>query len=361
MTDPLGVDVGSTGKTTEARPSTIEEYSNWARKTIAIEFDDRLATLTETNVRLILNKAQENAFFKDLPDTLDLCAKEYESKHPGARLLMRSVGDFELVPKSYQSIVNKSWRQNVIWNSRWPKPPRPRVAGIDQPDGWTTPENWYSRFDDIVRGTIVLRYIDGPQFLAEALAQYCSTHGIKASVESRALDEGYYAYHFYLQVPVVLLKQDWSELRGNVWVEIQLTTQLQEVARDLTHTFYAVRRLETKRDNEWKWDHGSERFKAAYISHSLHLIEGLIVELRDGIAKKATDSTAKESNAGSASHAEQQAPVVPSGMAGENPPQSTVLRDALPEQSAQEERRPPKEELPKPSTPEDTRGKTSNG
>jgi hypothetical protein len=69
-----------------------------------------------------------------------------------------------------------------------------------------------------------------------------------------------------------------------VEVEIQLTTQLQEVLRSLTHPFYEAERLLRNPDKgKWKWDFSSGRFKVGYLSHTLHLLESVILETRDKV------------------------------------------------------------------------------
>jgi hypothetical protein len=69
-----------------------------------------------------------------------------------------------------------------------------------------------------------------------------------------------------------------------VEIEIQITTQLQEVLRSLTHKFYEAQRLQVVPDKgKWKWDFKSNRFKVGYLSHTLHLLESVILESRDSV------------------------------------------------------------------------------
>jgi hypothetical protein len=61
-----------------------------------------------------------------------------------------------------------------------------------------------------------------------------------------------------------------------------VTTQLQEVLRGLTHTFYEEQRAtESRKTSKWKWEVRTNRFRVSYLSHTLHLLEAIILEARD--------------------------------------------------------------------------------
>ena len=70
-------------------------------------------------------------------------------------------------------------------------------------------------------------------------------------------------------------------------IEIQITTQLQEVLYDLTHTIYEdLRNGVIRQDDGWKWETENPLFKSAYISHTLHFLESSIVDIRKEKEKK---------------------------------------------------------------------------
>jgi hypothetical protein len=77
-----------------------------------------------------------------------------------------------------------------------------------------------------------------------------------------------------------------EQTQALVEFEIQLTTQMQEVLRDLSHSFYEEKRLSQDDDRQWKWDHKSALFRSSFMGHTLHLLEGVIVELREMKNKK---------------------------------------------------------------------------
>jgi hypothetical protein len=68
-----------------------------------------------------------------------------------------------------------------------------------------------------------------------------------------------------------------------ILVEIQITTQLQDVLRSLTHHLYEGQRLQSEESGKWKWDFASNRFRVGYLSHALHLIESIILDSRDRV------------------------------------------------------------------------------
>lgn len=131
------------------------------------------------------------------------------------------------------------------------------------------------------------KYIDGPRLLAERLDERAKQLDLDSGYSSKQRDGGYYAYHFYVKIPMELNTVEPSDMTfSSTWVdlkvEIQLTTQLQEVLYDITHRFYQHSRDKRSEDPDaWKWDVTSSRFRAGYMGHTLHLLEAIIAELRD--------------------------------------------------------------------------------
>jgi len=67
-----------------------------------------------------------------------------------------------------------------------------------------------------------------------------------------------------------------------VSLEIQITTQLQEVIRRLLHKYYESRRMDMEEEeSKWQWNYRSDEFVANYLGHILHYVEGMIVEVRE--------------------------------------------------------------------------------
>ena len=77
-----------------------------------------------------------------------------------------------------------------------------------------------------------------------------------------------------------LVDQSWQQFGEAVLLEIQITTEMQHMLYELTHRFYdRERNLSPKDPHSWKWDYRSARFSASYLSHTLHLLEGMILQL----------------------------------------------------------------------------------
>jgi ppGpp synthetase/RelA/SpoT-type nucleotidyltranferase len=161
----------------------------------------------------------------------------------------------------------------VLWNKRWPQ----------QPDGgWVTPENCYSRLDDLVRTTIVCTFLDGPEVISTALKKFCESHKVPVSIRKLNRNEGYYAHHAYLAFPMELARLAGGVSAQDVRLEIQVSTQAQHLLKQLTHHYYKKERSQPRKNrDEWQWEFRTNRFRARYLSHALHLLEGLIVDVRD--------------------------------------------------------------------------------
>ena len=80
----------------------------------------------------------------------------------------------------------------------------------------------------------------------------------------------------------------WDTERIDVSIELQITTQLQEVIRKLLHSYYenVRKRAGEREDVKWQWNYKSEEFAANYLGHILHYIEGMIMEVRERQRRK---------------------------------------------------------------------------
>ncbi|XXF74987.1 hypothetical protein P2318_18110 [Myxococcaceae bacterium GXIMD 01537] len=222
--------------------------------------------------------AQRHPFFETLADFLERMDSKYRTETGTDLLVPRA--SLDLYKKSFDSVIDKCFRKNVVLNPGFPEPPK---------KGWFTSANCTIQINDLVRGTLVCRYLDGPEFLARELKARADALGLSARYDSQQNERGYYAYHFYVKIPVEVLDLQWTASLVNVEVEIQLSTQLQEVLRTLTHKSYEALRLSAPTlDESWKWNYSEARFKASYLGHTLHLIEGLILELRRETARENT-------------------------------------------------------------------------
>jgi ppGpp synthetase/RelA/SpoT-type nucleotidyltranferase len=256
------------------KPRGIDEYIEWAKNNIGTPFDDqKIKSVYETNMNNIFNSVSEHQFFVGFSNISKSWQKEYEG-NTKTELFMDNEEPALLI-KPFESTVEKTYRVNVLWNRGFPEPPR---------KGWIDQKSIYAELNDLVRGSLVCRFIDGPAFVADSIENYAKSLGLNSRQYTQERDDGYYAYHVYVKFPVSIFNLDWEKSDILIEIEIQITTQLQEVLRSLTHKFYETQRLsETNDKGKWKWDFSSTKFKVGYLSHTLHLLESVILESRDSV------------------------------------------------------------------------------
>jgi ppGpp synthetase/RelA/SpoT-type nucleotidyltranferase len=252
-----------------------QEYLDWSRDN-GMAFGDATERLYKANSSTALLAVQAHPFFRQLESDLRAW-DEMERLRTGAPLLMTLEAP-QLLQKPFSSVRNKCFRKNCVSNPNFPGAPS---------DGWVTPVDMYSRLNDLVRGTLVCKYVDGPKLLANYLHERAGVMGLVSRFDAESREQGYYAYHFYVSVPVGVLQADLTEIEMPLQIEIQISTQLQEVMRKVTHDFYEDSRdTGLDEDGSWKWEIESNRFRAGYVSHTLHLLESIIVQLRNDSFKK---------------------------------------------------------------------------
>jgi len=253
-----------------SRPKTPEEYAR-----LLLEKGGRHVSLHRRHYDSVTATLERDLrasrFWSELTGQLSVFDASYRAQmhYP---LLAGSAGPV-LHVKSFDSFFNKVFRRNVVHNPNWPDPPS---------DGWIAPHNWYARIHDILRTIIVVKYLDGVRFLISEFERTCSGQGLKTESQLEARPEGYYAAHFYARNEFEISKLDWDTERVSVSVEIQVTTQLQEVIKNLLHTYYEKRRLAAQdAPADWQWDYRTDECCTNDLGHILHYVEGMIVEIRE--------------------------------------------------------------------------------
>ena len=109
------------------------------------------------------------------------------------------------------------------------------------------PDNWFHKINDIIRTLIEVRYLDGVEFLLENIKTNCKAQKIPFKAFLEAREEGYYAAHLYVKRKFEIPKVTWDTEFIELNIEIQITTQLQEVIRKLLHSYYEDRRKKSKK------------------------------------------------------------------------------------------------------------------
>ena len=251
------------------KPKDIDEYKKWLKEEHNIEISDRTRTHYELVASKIKSDFEKSEFWGQLIGNL----QEYDRKYSLEREcpLLMSDDPPELYTKSFDSFLLKTFRKNVIENKNWPNVPN---------NGWVLPDNCHSSINDIVRTLVVVKYLDGVQFIMDNIKSLCEQNGLTPNIFLEAREEGYYAAHLYVQREFEIPRIDWDTDKVGISIEIQVTTQLQDVIRKLLHKYYEERRKQVMGDDmKWQWDYKSDEFSANYLGHILHYVEGMIVEI----------------------------------------------------------------------------------
>ena len=255
--------------TDPTKPVNHDEYRKWAKETLKIDFSERLTEARYTaNVAVIDDVVQASAWYRDAEAKLAAINTTYSAVNKES--LWMGEPTLRLNKKPFLSMVDKSFRMNVVENPNFPNPPE---------KGWVTPDNWFSRMNDTIRTTLVCRFLDAPEYACQAIKAHAGDCGLSSHYTARGRDEGYYSHHLYIPFLVDVLTVGGTEQQA-VELEIQVTTQLQDILKNLTHRYYSEdRSLPPNKD--WKWEFRTNRFRARFLGHSLHLLEALIVDVRE--------------------------------------------------------------------------------
>ncbi len=256
----------------DTKPDDLLKYATWLKRALNVAIDRRTKNHYDTVAVKLKATVESSAFWATLCGSLQAYDEEYLTK-TGYRLFMEPDAKPELLTKPYESLLLKTFRRNVLDNANWPEPP----AG-----GWLVPENWYSAVRDIVRTCIVVKYIDGVDFLCAKLRGLSDTNLLECELSFEAREDGYYAAHFNLRSAAEIPMMNFDSEAIKHWFELQVTTQLQEVIRRMLHLYYERKRQAPKSNDapKWQWQYSGDEFVANYLGHILHYVEGMIMEVR---------------------------------------------------------------------------------
>jgi ppGpp synthetase/RelA/SpoT-type nucleotidyltranferase len=256
----------------EKKPQNIKEYINW----IENKFNVKIAGQTKAHYNAAALKVKEefvtSKLWNNIFNEFKNISEEYELSTHSSLLALPSE-EIQFSIKEFDSFLLKTFRRNVLTNSLWPKEPK---------DGWITPDNWFSNINDIVRTSIIVKYLDGVEFLLNNLFELANKEGAKTKKYYVGGVDGYYAAHIYVTIEYELPTMDFNTQNKLVSVEIQITTQIQEVIKNLLHKHFEIRRIKKpSKPEEWQWDYQCEEFATNYLGHMLHYIDGMIIGLKD--------------------------------------------------------------------------------
>jgi ppGpp synthetase/RelA/SpoT-type nucleotidyltranferase len=252
----------------------INQYSKWMESELSFNHLMTKEKMYYERVSIdIRNQFENSEYWKALTNNLSNYYDEYESivHYP---LFYNRINVPYLLIKDYKSFVEKTYRKNIVSNNNWPSPPN---------GGWITPENWFSRINDIVRTKIVVNYIDGLDFLLLKMKLLATNVSLKIMDNKMNTPEGYYGVNTYLEGLEVNIPSRSIEIQNpiRIRIEIQLTTQFQDMMRGLLHPVYEESRIMPKIDEDWEWKYNSDKFSTIYLARILHYSEGMIMNIRE--------------------------------------------------------------------------------
>lgn len=253
------------------KPKNISEYISWIEKINNECCSPRVSRYYESVISVAKDSFLVSPFWKGLTNSFKRFDQEYYIS-TDYHLFAEELQD--IYKKPFDSVVDKTFRRNVIYNDNWPEP--------SDNNEFIFPENGFCYLNDCLRTTIVVKYLDGVKYILDKLIQMASHYEIEHYHDYEAKDEGYYAVHFYLIQEFEVPSQDWDTRRIKMKIEIQIKTQIQDTVRKLTHKYYEDRRSKASKKNiKWQWDYKDDAFVVNYMGHILHYLEGMIMEIRD--------------------------------------------------------------------------------
>lgn len=259
-------------KLPEDKPETVDDYVAVVEDRLKIDLTAVEATRYEDVTRAAKEGIENSEFWTSFRNIYRTLEDQYKAQK-GYDLFTIAPQE-EIVIKPYTSMLGKSYRKNVINNDNYPAAPD---------DGWSVPPNWFSTTNDIVRTSVVVKYLDGVDFLVDYLETLAKDSECNFRSDFEARMEGYYAAQTYIGIECEVPSETFDTEITNFSFEVEITTQLQDVIKRLLHHHYEKRRLAISDDNvskPWQWDYRSEEFAVNYLGHILHYLEGMIMEAR---------------------------------------------------------------------------------
>lgn len=261
-------------------PPKPSEAEYFARDGAALGFPAPLESgkrVYDFNLSGARNHLQLEGLMGELTDFLVELAVDYAGGRPGLLYYPTKPTDLQLLVKPYSSTLTKVYRINCLQNRNYPA--APRDGFVDHAALYTHP-----KINDLIRTRLICKYMDGPKFVVEGIKRFCERRGLGYRSYPMHSETGYHAWHCYIRTPVDMAVGNAIEAR-DIWLELQVTTQLAESITSLTHGLYETSRTATsdRSSAEWRWDPRTQQFRSAYLGHTLHLLEGIIQTFRDEV------------------------------------------------------------------------------
>ncbi len=275
----------------EHEKPSLEEYTEWYDE----RFQDNLQSgkaerwydiVTDSGLR----KLQTAPFWTELQNSLTEWNAGFQAEHEGNALFEVAQQPTTIEKKSFESVLNKSFRRNVLKNDNWPNPPKrllkaaSDITEYDPDDSllWFGPNNWLTDFPDIFRVRLLATYFDGVGHLVEKIRNLAhETSSTSPKWKLKASHDGYHAAHIWVNHEIDTVDYENSDpVSVPTRLEIQVTTTIQATIIKSLHRVYESWRLKGP-PTDWEWDHKSTAFSVNYLASTLHYLEGMIVIARD--------------------------------------------------------------------------------
>lgn len=255
----------------DTKPETVAAYLEWLQSEHKVNRNFLSRHYYDSVSSAVQRSIDASAFWQSLVSDFSRIHQEYQLDSEYSLFISNSLP--QLLIKPHRSFIEKTYRTNVVHNEEWDSSPR---------HGWLLPGNWFTKVHDVVRTQFVVKYLDGVDFLVNSIQEITHKYGMTYSVDYEAKEEGYYAAHAYTEFICEVPDVDWDTRIITVSLEIQITTQLQDVIRTLLHKHYEDRRMKSSDSSvKWQWDYTSDEFSTNYLGHILHYVEGMIMEIRE--------------------------------------------------------------------------------
>lgn len=219
-------------------------------------------SIIESNVIQWAKDLTVSSFWSDTGRELDKWRTDYRAATGSTLLSQPRLPDF--TPKTIESILNKLQR----------KYPNDKLT-----DAFVGPYP-IPRIGDMVRVRLTCSYLDGVEFLANKLMELAKSTGTIAVHEKQGKIEGYYAQHINISQDV-MLKVAGAIALVRVDCEIQIATDMSTKMWDTSHGLYERVRGQPTEAESWQWKHSDPRFISNQLGHLVHLVDGLLIQLRE--------------------------------------------------------------------------------
>ena len=267
----------TTKKVWDEPPENLDEYKKWLSDTFNLRID-RIGKYYNHSITQLKEDIKNSVAWQSILKNLNNFSEEYEIATNSK--LFKNIDEIELKTKTYESVINKSYRKDFCHAEaakNWPHP-----SGGD----WVLPNNCYSRINDLVRTSLVVRYLDGVSFLAHKIQSVLEENDLSCKIDFESRFEGHYAVHLAIEhdLSVLDIFDKNREIKDvTVSMEIQIVTQSHEVIRELLHPYYEKRRLSPNKKEypPWEWNYKNEEFNVNYLGHVVQYVDGMIAQVLD--------------------------------------------------------------------------------